>query len=110
MNTDNAPIVSTLADEGAAIVKLLLIFIDKLPEILSEIRVLSESEEWEALQPKVHSLKGTGGNFGFIEITDVAKDIEDSIRDRDAMKVEKLIDDLEAVCQRVMAGRDSYPQ
>jgi len=110
MNTENAPIVSTLADEGAAIIKLILLFIDKLPEIFSEIRELSENEEWEALQPKVHSLKGTGGNFGFLEITEVARSIEDSIRKRDAANIENLLQELESVFQRVAAGRASYPQ
>jgi len=110
MNTENAPIVSTLASEGAAIVKLILLFIDKLPEILSEIRDLYESEEWEELQPKVHSLKGTGGNFGFLEITEVARSIENSVRERDTMNIEKQLQELENVCKRVAVGRDSYPQ
>jgi len=110
MNTENVPIVSTLADEGAAIVKLILLFIDKLPEIISEIRDLSEKEEWEELQPKVHSLKGTGGNFGFLEITEVARNIEDSVREKDGANIKDLIQELENVFQRVAAGRSSYPQ
>ena len=108
MSSSNAPLISSLSNEGDTIVKLILMFVGKLPGIMSEIKELYENSDWEELSLRIHALKGTAGNFGFLEVTEVTESIEAMIRDENFDEIKGLLIQLEGIQQRIMAGVASY--
>jgi signal transduction histidine kinase/CheY-like chemotaxis protein len=60
--------------------ELLQEFVNMLPEIMGEMMLAAESEDWETLQAVSHRLKGSGGSYGFPEITELAKKINDDVK------------------------------
>ncbi len=108
MSSSNAPLISSLAKEGDTIVKLILMFVGKLPGIMNEIKDLYKNSDWEELSLRIHALKGTAGNFGFLEVTEVTESIEAMIRDENFDEIKGLLIQLEGIQQRIMAGVASY--
>ncbi|MDH5426281.1 MAG: Hpt domain-containing protein [Gammaproteobacteria bacterium] len=104
----NKPLVSALVNEDDAVLKLLLVFVTKLPAMLNEIRSLYEHSDWESLSEKIHSLKGTGGNFGFNELTEVARNIEAEISKKEYSRIDVLLTQLDVLQKRIEAGAASY--
>lgn len=102
------PLVSVLVNEEGPVLKLLLVFVERLPEILNEIRDQYEHSDWEVLSEKIHSLKGTGGNYGFNELTDVARSIEEEIRNGEYDRIEALLVQLDDIQKRIEAGACNY--
>jgi len=59
--------------------KFLSAFIADLPAMVSQLKTLVEEEDREKLQKLVHQIKGTGGIYGFMQLTDAAEHIEEGI-------------------------------
>lgn len=104
MTNNNIPIVSSLAKEGGSILKLIKMFVDKLPEMINEIREFYECADWKELSIKVHSLKGTAGNFGYLEVTSVAETIEDMLNSERYDDIQIGLYQLDNLQQRINAG------
>ncbi len=60
--------------------ELLEFFVDGLPEFAKRLEESLGRKDIEALCREVHSIKGTGGNFGFMELSRHAFVVEDEIR------------------------------
>lgn len=102
---EHPPIISTLANEADGVFdELIEEFVETLPGSLSSIRQTYNNKEWEQFRDEVHSLKGTGGNFGFEQITLVCRDIEIEIKNHNLKKVDSLLDELDTIYQRITAG------
>jgi CheY-like chemotaxis protein/HPt (histidine-containing phosphotransfer) domain-containing protein len=100
-----SPIISTLANEGdGAFIELIEEFVDTLPETLNNIRQLFKNEEWEKFKDEVHTLKGTGGNFGFEQITTICRLIETELHDNNTQAITGHLDDLDAIYNRIQSG------
>jgi HPt (histidine-containing phosphotransfer) domain-containing protein len=52
----------------------------------------------------VHTLKGTGGNFGFEQITTICRQIETELHDNNTQAIPGYLDDLDAVYNRIQSG------
>ena len=104
-SNEQPPIISTLSTEGDGVFdELIEEFVETLPDTLSNIRQTYNSKEWEKFSDEVHTLKGTGGNFGFEQITLICRDIEIEIKNNNHKKVESLLDGLDMIYQRIIAG------
>jgi signal transduction histidine kinase/CheY-like chemotaxis protein len=55
-------------------------YIEKLPDYLSQLQMYFDNQEWESLRALAHSLKGSAGCFGFMNIHSAADDLEQSLR------------------------------
>ena len=100
----NAAIVSKLANDPdmAEIVKL---FVDELPGRVEAIENSLTRQDFDALVRLAHQLKGAAGGYGFPQITDAARTLEESAQatkdlDRLATEVRELGD----LCQRARAA------
>ena len=75
---------------------LLKSFISTADEIISTIEKLKETENINNIQYRGHELKGMAANFGFIELSNIAKNIEQAARDNNletaVIEIEKLPD------------------
>ena len=104
----NQPIFSSLSGEGKGVLKLVIKFVEQLPMCLEEIRHLFDAGDWDKLASSVHKLKGTGGNFGFIELSKVAESIELLSSEKSYDDVKAQLDLLDNLQSRIQAGAKQY--
>lgn len=104
----NNTLVSSLVDEGGAVLKLILLFVDGLPETIKEIKALYENEDWDEFSLRVHGLKGTAGNFGFLEVSDVSEMIEEMVLNNHFDEIEIALFKLDRLEERISAGKENY--
>jgi HPt (histidine-containing phosphotransfer) domain-containing protein len=55
-------------------------YIKKLPDYLIQLQTYYDNQEWESLRALAHSLKGSAGCFGFMNVHSAADDLEQSLR------------------------------
>ena len=76
----NGPLFSSLADDPD-LQDLLEEFVARLPGRAEEMRIAFEGGDRDRLKTLAHQLKGAAGSYGFSPITDVCRDLEESVRD-----------------------------
>ncbi|MBI1424208.1 MAG: response regulator [Gammaproteobacteria bacterium] len=103
-SAEGPPIVSSLLAEEPELVDLIREFVDRLPVMLQNIEKRYEENNIDALRHEVHTLKGTGGNFGYTELFDITKRIEFEIVARNMDTVGELIGALAAIIKRIQKG------
>lgn len=101
-----AAIRSALADDPA-FAPLLDMFVDELPDRISALETAWQAAALDDVRTLAHQLKGAGGGYGYPDVTDAARELETAIKSGDqADHIRQLIDELEAVCQAVVRGRN----
>jgi CheY-like chemotaxis protein/HPt (histidine-containing phosphotransfer) domain-containing protein len=75
-----APIRSAFVDDKE-MADVLADFVSDLPRQIRELRDLLEHENLDGMRRSLHQLKGSGGGFGFMPITDAAARAERAILD-----------------------------
>ncbi|MDW7547398.1 ATP-binding protein [Pseudoalteromonas peptidolytica] len=55
-------------------------YVEKLPAQLTELQALYDEHEWESLRALAHSIKGSAGCFGFMNIHEAAGELESSLK------------------------------
>jgi HPt (histidine-containing phosphotransfer) domain-containing protein len=55
-------------------------FVDNLPSTVARLNDLLQHNDLDSLRRTVHQLKGSGGGYGFQQLTDVAGDVEHAIK------------------------------
>ncbi|MCG7555818.1 ATP-binding protein [Pseudoalteromonas sp. Of11M-6] len=55
-------------------------YVEKLPSQLVELQKLYDTQEWESLRALAHSIKGSAGCFGFMNIHEAAGELETSLQ------------------------------
>jgi HPt (histidine-containing phosphotransfer) domain-containing protein len=105
LKSTSTPIISTLAEEGDGVFsELIEEFVETLPETLNNIREAFEERDWEKLGDDVHTLKGTGGNYGFEQITRTCQAIEIEMENNNTESISRHIADLEKLYARIKSG------
>lgn len=102
------PMFSSLLEEDKDARSLVMIFVKKLPELLEEIGRVYAEREWDALSERMHNLKGTGGNFGFLEITEVAQKIEFLIKKEGYDEIHEQLDLLDEMRASIEQGVELF--
>jgi signal transduction histidine kinase/CheY-like chemotaxis protein len=54
-------------------------YMEKLPDYLKQVQTYYDNQEWESLRALAHSLKGSAGCFGFMNIHSAAEELENSL-------------------------------
>lgn len=75
-------------------------FVENLPERIKEMQQDLDDENLQDLNFKVHALKGLGGFAGFPIYTQMAKSIEQAIKDSQVDQVKTKIDEMVNICRR----------
>jgi len=103
-NVSGAPIISRLLSEQPDLANLINGFVKKLPEMINNIETAYMENQLEQLRLEVHSLKGTGGNFGYTELFELAKRIEFEIVAGNLTRTGDLIHSLVDIAKRIELG------
>ena len=98
------PIVSTLLQEEPELAALIREFVQRLPGILEKIKAAFVNGQQEELRREIHTLKGTGGNFGYSEIYELAKRIEFETVAGNFEAITELLESLDDVARRIEQG------
>ena len=72
--------------------------------MIDKIKTAYTENQLDELRNEVHTLKGTGGNFGYAEVFELAKRIEFEIVAGNIFGVGESINVLEAIVSRVEQG------
>jgi CheY-like chemotaxis protein len=99
------PIKSTLADENPAMMNVVNKFIDCLPDQLEEIKNLYQNNDYTIFKERIHTIKGTAGNFGFIDLTNIAASIEAELDKMNYTDIEHHLSDIDNLYARIKLGR-----
>lgn len=103
-NVSGPPIVSSLMSEEPDLADLIREFVKKIPDMIKNIEEAYADREVEVLRREVHTLKGTGGNFGYAELFDIAKRIEFETVAGNMTGVGDLIRSLVDIAKRIEQG------
>jgi len=82
--------------------ELLRQFVKMLPDIVDQISSAAEEQDWETLQIVSHRLKGSGGSYGFPQLTELAKKINDATKAAYFDHIDKSVAELNALTQGIL--------
>ena len=100
---DTEPLISDFADDQD-IADLVDEFVDTLPRRVEAVEHALAHGDMGTLTTLVHQLKGAGGGFGFMPITDAARRVEAAAREHvDTDVLDGLITELGDLCRRASA-------
>ena len=68
---------------------------------IGKIQKALEQNDYESIRVLGHTMKGTGGGYGFDSITDIGRSIEQSAKDKNPEDIRKLIHELSSYLERV---------
>lgn len=102
---NDKPLQSTLLSQFPDLEDVVRLFLDRLPDQIQKIRAAVNSQDWDDLKVTMHTLKGTAGGVGYASMTELAGKIEFQLIKGDYQSVCILIEELEHLAARAIAGR-----
>ncbi len=96
------PIFSTLSDDEE-MRDILEMFVDELPDQVSALQEALQSQDLSCLRDHAHQLKGAAGGYGFDIITEVAAELEASIKQNQITDLQQQVKQLISLCERATA-------
>jgi signal transduction histidine kinase/DNA-binding NarL/FixJ family response regulator len=104
---ETAPVKSALLEQEPELADLVHDYIERLPETLNRLRHAIDTQQWDELKGLVHKLKGSGGNYGFNGLSQLAAKMEFQVISQHQAEVEVLMDELERYGQRIKSGKQA---
>jgi HPt (histidine-containing phosphotransfer) domain-containing protein len=100
-NTD-APLRSSLLDDEPELVDLIKKYINKYPEMISDLKLAFEKNELENFEQYLHDIKSTGGSYGFMRVTEIAVEIKKQLNNNNATAILVLLDEMEGLHKKML--------
>lgn len=75
-----------------------------LPTTEKKIHDASSIDDWAQIQSAIHAVKGSAGGFGYMLMTDLAKDIELAIKADEHSKASALLEQFHVMCEGIYTG------
>jgi HPt (histidine-containing phosphotransfer) domain-containing protein len=82
-------------------------FLQNRKEDICSILEALEIEDYETIRILGHSMKGSGGGYGFHVITDIGRSLEEAAKKKDDDEIKKWIGELSHYLERVRWFADS---
>lgn len=92
---------SNLGLEEDEFMELVELFIKTADDDIQKIKTAWAHGNAEKVAEAAHSLKGSSGNLGFLNISEVARDAEKRGKENDINKLERLTDSLEQMLSEI---------
>lgn len=74
------PLVSQLLAEDEGLRNIVEEFVSGLTERMAELRTAHEQLDWDLLRTLAHRLKGAGGSYGYPDLSELGKRMEDNFK------------------------------
>ena len=98
-------ITSFLADDPDY-QKTITTFIANLPARIREMQQALDEENLQELAFKAHALKGLGGFAGFPIYTEIARSIEESVKESQLDEIRQKLDEMVSLCRRTKLAQE----
>ena len=96
---------SSIADDPD-FAELVEMFVDEMPDRVQRLTSAFENRQWDDLRRAAHQLKGSGGSYGFLPLTEGAARLEHAVRQQEGEEaIAEVLGELVEICRRVRAGR-----
>ena len=99
-----SPIFSSLLQDDPEMGDIVVTFVNRLPEMTSEIIAAFADDDAEKMKLLIHNLKGTSGICGYNDIFEITKRIEFDLIANNLPAVVKLLEMLVLIQKRVIIG------
>ncbi len=100
-NTDAKPDEKIVVNVDSDIEDLIPGFLENRQQDVKSIYDALEKEDYETIRILGHSMKGAGGGYGFDEITDIGRSIEESAEGKNQEEIKKWVINLSNYLDRV---------
>ncbi len=100
-NTDAKPDEKIVVNVDSDIEDLIPGFLENRQKDVKSIYDALEKEDFETIRILGHSMKGAGGGYGFDEITDIGRSIEESAEGKNQEEIKKWVINLSNYLDRV---------
>ena len=101
-------IPSQMLDTDPDMIALIKKFVVTLPSFVKTIDQAMNAQDWQSLSAEIHKLKGLGGGYGYPMLTDLSKEIEDTIRNENHNLVTEKIDTLKHLIDCIIEGVEQH--
>jgi signal transduction histidine kinase/DNA-binding NarL/FixJ family response regulator len=98
------PVTSALLEEEDGMADLVSRFVERLPQILESLAAALGESNWAELKRIAHDLKGTGGGYGYPQLSTLAARLEFEILKQDAAAAGERIGELRELVARIECG------
>lgn len=95
------PIYSSLPTDDEDFLEIVIEFIDRARERISELQACWKSRELESVVEIAHWFKGSGGTAGFAELTEPARQLEQLAREEQVEQIDSALTDLVVTVSRL---------
>jgi len=95
------PLKSSLLENEPELLDLIKKYVYNYPGMISELKVAFGNSDFKRFEMLLHDIKSTGGNYGFMLITELAIMIKTHLNKDNKKAVVLLLDELEALHQRM---------
>lgn len=98
------PLVSHLLAEDEGLRDIVEEFVTGLSDRMAELRTAHEQLDWEMLRTLAHRLKGAGGSYGYPDLSELGKRMEDNFKAQRADDFVAWIQQFERLTAAASAG------
>ena len=104
IDEDTRPILSSVLEEEPEMLALLPKYMAGLEQIEADITLALSEQNWEIARSLSHDLKGSGGMYGFMPLSELGGKIEFQIINSNYEQATSLIETMLAMFRRIKAG------
>lgn len=97
--------IRSIYEDDPDMLEIVREFVGELPQRVAELQAHFEARDFSELQNLAHQLKGAGGGYGFPQITEVAAQLEQALKEDSGEAAIK--DRLEGLCATLRAAEIS---
>lgn len=98
------PIVSTVLDSEPELADLIEKYVKNLTGVSATLQALTESGSWDELKKQAHDIKGTSGNYGFPALSELAREMEAQLLNKNHREIKPLLQRFDELFQRIRKG------
>ena len=99
-------LTSDILDDEPELIDLIDKFISRLPGMWGAIKQAHKMQDEEEFLRLIHQMKGVGGGYGYPILTEISSKIEFESENKNAEKVNELIEEFDLMTDRIFEGKD----
>ena len=100
------PLPSSLLEDEPELAELIKKYVLKYPQMVSDLKKVFKGKDTASFEMKLHDIKSTGGNYGFMPIADIAVMIEKQLDNGNHVEINSLLDELSELSPRMELALD----